>query len=69
MLHAACTSTEIFAQNLSLKSGHTSGPRNSKVLQNGGTQTLFRNLPKVSNFGETLVPSCSGSKIVPAYKI
>ena len=36
---------------------------------NGGTQTLFRNLPKVSNFRETLEPSCSGSKIVPAYKI
>ena len=34
----------------------------------GGTQTLFRNLPKVSNFRETLGPSCSGSKIVPTHK-
>ena len=34
----------------------------------GGTQTLFRNLPKVSNFGKTLGPSCSGSKIVPTHK-
>ena len=35
----------------------------------GGTQILFRNLPKVSNFRETLGPSCSGSKIVPAHII
>ena len=35
----------------------------------GGTQTLFRNLPKVSNFGGTLRSSSSGSKIVPSYKI
>ena len=24
----------------------------------GGTQILFRNLPKISNFGKTLQPSC-----------
>ena len=34
----------------------------------GGTQILFRNLPKISNFGKTLGPSCSGSKIVPTHK-
>ena len=39
-----------------------------EVCKIGGTQTLFRNLPKVSNFGKTLGPSCSGSKIVPTHK-
>ena len=35
----------------------------------GGTQTLFRNLPKGSNFGKTPRPSCSGPKIEPKHKI
>ena len=40
-----------------------------KTIRIGGTQTLFRNLPKVSNFGKTLGPSYSGSKIVSVHKI
>ena len=35
----------------------------------GGTQTLFRNSPKVSCFRLTQEPSDSGPKIVPAHKI
>jgi len=37
--------------------------------QNGGTQTLFRDLPKFSNIGKILRSSCLASKIVPLHEI
>ena len=35
----------------------------------GGTQTLFRNLPKFSNIGKIFRSSCLASKIVPSHEI
>ena len=35
----------------------------------GGTQTLFRDLPKFSNVGKIFTSSCSALKIVPSHEI
>ena len=41
----------------------------SLLLYKGGTQILFRDLPKFLNFRKTFRASCWASKIIPSHKI